>query len=80
MAVVVKKWVAVLAVAMMTVVLFVAPTMVECAIGIDLNPCTLVECIAACKKVLEGKFVSATCAAGPKGKYCICLGIGQESS
>lgn len=47
---------------------------VECAIGIDLNPCTLPECTAACKKVLQGKYASATCATGPNGKYCVCLG------
>ena len=66
----------VIVVAMMVMVFFVvlAPRIVECAIGIDLNPCTLPECIAACKKVLKAKYASATCATGPKGKYCICLG------
>lgn len=64
----------VLGVAILMVFLVLAPKSVESAIGIDLNPCTLPECIAACKKVLQGKFASATCATGPKGKYCICLG------
>ncbi|EYU43039.1 hypothetical protein MIMGU_mgv11b020439mg [Erythranthe guttata] len=59
---------------MIIVVLILAPKYVECAIGIDLNPCTLPECITACRKVLEGKYVSATCATGPRGKFCICLG------
>lgn len=67
----VKKWVLVLVVAM---VVGFSVVCVECAIGIDLNPCTLPECIAACKKVLEEKYLSATCAAGPEGKYCVCLG------
>lgn len=61
-------------VAIMIGVVVLAPKNVECAIGIDLNPCTLSECIAACKKVLQGKYASATCATGPKGKYCVCLG------
>ncbi|CAN4089340.1 unnamed protein product [Withania somnifera] len=50
------------------------PINVEGAFGIDINPCTLPECIAACKKILKDKYQSATCAAGPNGKYCICLG------
>ncbi|KAM3247476.1 hypothetical protein P3L10_009243 [Capsicum annuum] len=50
------------------------PIKVESAIGIDLNPCTLPACIAACQKILKDKYQSATCATGPKGKYCICLG------
>ncbi|PIN23587.1 hypothetical protein CDL12_03686 [Handroanthus impetiginosus] len=69
----VNKWVVILLVIAMTIVTM-GPTSVECAIGIDLNPCTQAECVAACKKVLEERYVSATCAAGPKGKYCICLG------
>ncbi|PHU23612.1 hypothetical protein BC332_08719 [Capsicum chinense] len=51
-----------------------APVSVESAIGIDINPCTLPECIGACKKALKDKYQSATCATGHKGKYCICLG------
>lgn len=47
---------------------------VECAFGIQLNPCTLPQCIAECKKALQEKFLSATCAMGPQGKFCICLG------
>ncbi|TMW94792.1 hypothetical protein EJD97_009790 [Solanum chilense] len=47
---------------------------VESAVGIDIHPCTLPACIAACKELLKDKYKSATCATGPKGKYCICLG------
>ncbi|KAM3247475.1 hypothetical protein BC332_08720 [Capsicum chinense] len=50
------------------------PIKVESAIGIEINPCTLPECMDACKKALKNKYQSATCAMGPKGKYCICLG------
>uniref|UniRef100_M1D4D7 Uncharacterized protein n=1 Tax=Solanum tuberosum TaxID=4113 RepID=M1D4D7_SOLTU len=50
------------------------PIKVESAIGIDINPCTVPACVAACKKVLKANYQSATCATGPKGKYCICLG------
>ncbi|KAI4336348.1 hypothetical protein L6164_014885 [Bauhinia variegata] len=46
----------------------------ECAFAIPLNPCTLAECIAECKKALQAKFLSATCAASSQGKLCICLG------
>ncbi|CAN4089344.1 unnamed protein product [Withania somnifera] len=59
---------------MVIMVLIWAPIEVESAIGIDINPCTLPECIDACKKALKDKYQSATCASGPKGKYCICLG------
>lgn len=54
--------------------LILAPKGVESAFGIEVNPCTLPACIAACKKVLKDKFLSASCVDGPKGKYCICLG------
>ncbi|TMW94791.1 hypothetical protein EJD97_009789 [Solanum chilense] len=47
---------------------------VDCAFGIDINPCTLPTCIAACQNILNEKYQSATCATGPKEKYCICLG------
>ncbi|KAM3319558.1 hypothetical protein P3S67_006758 [Capsicum chacoense] len=50
------------------------PIKVESAFGVDINPCTLPACIAACKKILKDKYQSATCATGSKGKYCICLG------
>ncbi|KAG5617525.1 hypothetical protein H5410_017349 [Solanum commersonii] len=50
------------------------PIKVECAFGIDINPCTLPACIAACQNILKEKYQSATCATGPKGKYCVCLG------
>ncbi|MBA0880890.1 hypothetical protein Goshw_011360 [Gossypium schwendimanii] len=55
-------------------VLVLSPSLAEGAFGIQLNPCTLDKCIAACKKILHEKFLSATCATGPQGKYCICLG------
>ncbi|KAG5617524.1 hypothetical protein H5410_017348 [Solanum commersonii] len=50
------------------------PIKVESAVGIDIHPCTLSACIAACQKLLKDKYKNATCATGPKGKYCICLG------
>ncbi|CAN4085502.1 unnamed protein product [Withania somnifera] len=59
---------------LMMALIVLAPIKVESAIGIDINPCTLPECIGACKKALKAKYQSATCATGPKGKYCICLG------
>lgn len=68
-----KKWVLVV-IAMMIWLLILGPSNVECAFGIDINPRTLPECVAACKKALHEKYLSATCAVGPKGKYCICLG------
>lgn len=46
----------------------------ECAFGIAMNPCTLAQCTAECKKALKEKFMSATCAANSQGKLCICLG------
>ncbi|KAJ1417886.1 hypothetical protein SESBI_16353 [Sesbania bispinosa] len=46
----------------------------ECAFAIPLNPCTLPECISQCKKILQGKFISASCTNGSQGKLCICLG------
>ncbi|KAK7350716.1 hypothetical protein VNO77_09615 [Canavalia gladiata] len=50
------------------------PQAVESAFAIPLNPCTLAQCIAECKKILQGKFMSATCASNSQGKLCICLG------
>ncbi|KAJ6748370.1 hypothetical protein OIU79_029476 [Salix purpurea] len=50
------------------------PKSVECAFSIQLNPCTLSQCIAECKKALPEKYLSATCATGSQGKFCICLG------
>ncbi|GFZ03914.1 hypothetical protein Acr_16g0005380 [Actinidia rufa] len=46
----------------------------ECAFGIQINPCTLSHCVAECKKDLQEKYHSATCALGSQGKFCICLG------
>lgn len=60
-----------------TVVLWfmvLAPEHVECAFGIQLNPCTLSQCVAECKKALQDKYLSATCVKGSRGKFCICLG------
>ncbi len=54
--------------------LMMGAKMVECAFSIKMNPCTLPGCISECKKALQGKFLSATCAAGSQGKFCICLG------
>lgn len=56
---------------------FMAPSSnmgVDAAFGIEMNPCTIAECIADCKKALKEKYTSATCAASSKGKFCICLG------
>ncbi|KAK5817693.1 hypothetical protein PVK06_022621 [Gossypium arboreum] len=61
-------------IAMAMGVLVLSPSLVEGAFGIQLNPCTLPQCIAECKKALHEKFLSATCASGPQGKFCICLG------
>lgn len=67
------KWVVVLAV---LVLAFQAmgPDMVECAFGIELNPCTTAECVAECKKALKEKYQSAACAMGSQGWFCVCLG------
>ncbi|GFZ17351.1 hypothetical protein Acr_26g0006210 [Actinidia rufa] len=46
----------------------------ESAFGIQLKPCTLSQCVAECKKTLQEKYLSATCATGSEGKFCICLG------
>ncbi|KAL2347063.1 hypothetical protein Fmac_001063 [Flemingia macrophylla] len=46
----------------------------ECAFAVPLNPCTLPECIAQCKKILQAKFMSASCTTGSQGNLCICLG------
>ncbi|KAL9372877.1 hypothetical protein Peur_035121 [Populus x canadensis] len=54
--------------------LVLGPKSVECAFSIQLNPCTLSQCIADCKKALQEKFLSATCTTGSQGKFCICLG------
>ncbi|KAK8586507.1 hypothetical protein V6N13_010098 [Hibiscus sabdariffa] len=59
---------------MVAVILVSSPSLVDGAFGIQLNPCTLPECIAECKKALQEKFLSATCASGSQGKFCICLG------
>ncbi|GMI76684.1 hypothetical protein HRI_001337700 [Hibiscus trionum] len=61
-------------VAMTVGILISSPSLVYGAFGIQLNPCTLPQCIAECKKALQQKFLSATCASGPQGKFCICLG------
>lgn len=58
----------------MALIIFDPMIKVESAFGININPCTLPACIAACKKILKDKYQSATCAKGSKGKYCICLG------
>lgn len=50
------------------------PKSVEGAFGIQLNPCTLSQCIEECKKALKEKYLSATCATKSQGKLCICLG------
>ncbi|MBA0796038.1 hypothetical protein Gohar_006838 [Gossypium harknessii] len=36
-------------------VLVLSPSLVEGAFGIQLDPCTLVQCIAECKKILHEK-------------------------
>lgn len=61
-------------VAMMIGVLIFGAKFGDCAFGIQLNPCTLPQCIAECKKALHQKFLSATCATGSQGKFCVCLG------
>ncbi|ESW09879.1 hypothetical protein PHAVU_009G164000 [Phaseolus vulgaris] len=54
--------------------LVLEPKPVECAFAVPLNPCTLPECIAQCKKILHAKFMSASCTTGSQGNLCICLG------
>ncbi|CAI9757334.1 unnamed protein product [Fraxinus pennsylvanica] len=66
-----KKWVLVV-IATMIWLLILGPSNVECAFGIEINPCTLSECVAACKKALNEKYLSATCAVGPKGNIVHC--------
>ncbi|KAL3015509.1 hypothetical protein AAZX31_06G160300 [Glycine max] len=56
------------------VMLVLEPQPVECAFAVPLNPCTLPECIAQCKKILHAKFMSASCTTGSQGNLCICLG------
>ncbi|KAJ0110436.1 hypothetical protein Patl1_01262 [Pistacia atlantica] len=60
--------------AMVMELLVLGPDIGECAFGIQLNPCTLSQCIAECKKALQEKYLSATCASGSQGKFCICPG------
>ncbi|XAR50356.1 hypothetical protein NMG60_11004652 [Bertholletia excelsa] len=54
--------------------LLMIPEVAEGAFGIQLNPCTQPQCNAECKKALQEKCLIATCASGPQGKFCICLG------
>lgn len=69
-----KKYLALVLVAMVLGLLVLGSDPVECAFGIQLNPCTLPQCIAECKKALGEKFLSATCAMRSQGKFSICLG------
>ena len=55
-------------------VVMVFPAPVESAFGIELDPCKLPKCISECKKALQEKYMSATCAMGAQKKFCICLG------
>ncbi|KAI4343582.1 hypothetical protein L6164_010916 [Bauhinia variegata] len=67
-----KKFVVI---AMLVMLLLGGSHPVEGAFAIPLDPCTLPECIAECKKILQQKFLSATCSDGSEGKkLCICLG------
>ncbi|EEF51742.1 conserved hypothetical protein [Ricinus communis] len=67
--------VVVVAAAMVAAVVVVfGGNVVEGAFSIQLNPCTLAQCITECKKALHEKYLSATCATGTQGKFCICLG------
>ena len=54
--------------------LLLCPEPIESAFGIDLDHCTLPKCITECKKALQEKYLSATCAMGSQTKFCICLG------
>lgn len=51
---------ALILIAMMIGVLVFGANFGDCAFGIQLNPCTLPQCIAECKKALQQKFLSAT--------------------
>lgn len=54
------KRMALILIAMMIGVLVFGANFGDCAFGIQLNPCTLPQCIAECKKALQQKFLSAT--------------------
>ncbi|KAK7411009.1 hypothetical protein VNO78_02334 [Psophocarpus tetragonolobus] len=66
-----KKLIVITAIVMLV---FEAPQGVECAFAVPLDPCTLPQCIAKCKKILNAKFMSASCTTGSQGNLCICLG------
>nr|KYP49693.1 hypothetical protein KK1_028561 [Cajanus cajan] len=68
-----KKLAFILVVTVLIMLVFV-PQPSECAFAVPLNPCTLPECIAQCKKILHAKFMSASCTTGSQGNLCICLG------
>ncbi|KAK4351114.1 hypothetical protein RND71_030427 [Anisodus tanguticus] len=69
-----RKQSGVVLITLIMALLICAPIKVESAFGIELDPCTPPACEAACLKILKDKYQSSTCATGPKGKYCICLG------
>ncbi|KAK7282074.1 hypothetical protein RIF29_10595 [Crotalaria pallida] len=68
------KNLALILVATVLILLVLNPQPVECQFGIVLNPCTLPECTARCKKILQDKFMSASCVKNSKGMFCLCLG------
>ncbi|KAF7834019.1 ACT domain repeat 6 isoform 1 [Senna tora] len=70
---VVKKMVLMLMMVVMGMLVFGVQSG-ESAIAIPMNPCTLPQCIAACKKALKAKYMSASCSTTSQGKLCICLG------
>ncbi|CAI0410453.1 unnamed protein product [Linum tenue] len=43
----------------------------EAVFGIDMNPCTISPCVAACKAVLREKYASASCF---HKVICMCFG------
>ncbi|KAL2347064.1 hypothetical protein Fmac_001064 [Flemingia macrophylla] len=69
-----RKKLAMMLVVTVVAVLVLMPQPAECVFGIPLNPCTLPECTAQCKKILGSKFMSASCITNPKGQICLCFG------
>lgn len=51
------------------------PDMAEGVFAIDLNPCTIAKCTAACKKILDKQHKTLTSAQCNKGAtLCFCFG------
>ncbi|RZC60145.1 hypothetical protein C5167_021897 [Papaver somniferum] len=65
----------ILVIAMVMVLVFTVLNLCESALVVELNHCTLAQCVTACKKILENKYISGACMTGNnQGKLCLCLG------